>query len=109
MAEQQKYSDIVNQRRNEMVDVVLSYIEQNPTEWQSGWQKFGCPINAVSSKQYRGINLLYLAVVSMARKYTDNRWVTFNQAKQLGTSVKKGEKSVPVLYYSIYDENTKRL
>ena len=108
MAEQQKYSDIVNQRRNEMVDVVLSYMEQNPTEWQSGWQKFGCPINAVSSKQYRGINLLYLTVVSMARKYTDNRWVTFNQAKQLGASVKKGEKSVPVLYYSIYDENTKK-
>ncbi len=91
-----------------MVDVVLSYMEQNPTEWQSGWQKFGCPINAVSSKQYRGINLLYLTVVSMARKYTDNRWVTFNQAKQLGASVKKGEKSVPVLYYSIYDENTKK-
>lgn len=108
MAEQQKYSDIVNQRRNEMVDVVLSYMEQNPTEWQSGWQKFGCPVNAVSSKQYRGINLLYLTVVSMARKYTDNRWVTFNQAKQLGASVKKGEKSVPVLYYSIYDENTKK-
>lgn len=108
MAEQQKYSDIVNQRRNEMVDVVLSYMEQNPTEWQSGWQKFGCPINAASEKQYRGINLLYLAIVSMARKYKDNRWVTFNQAKQLGASVKKGEKSVPVLYFSIYDENTKK-
>lgn len=105
---EQKYSDMVNQRRNEMIDVVLSYMEQNPTEWQSGWQKFGCPINATSSKPYRGINLLFLTVVSMARKYTDNRWVTFNQAKQLGASVKKGEKAVPVLYYSIYDENTKK-
>lgn len=108
MAEQQKYSDMVNQRRNEMVDVVLSYMEQNPTEWQSGWQKFGCPINAVSGKQYRGINLLYLAVVSMARKYTDNRWVTYVQAKELGAHVKSGETAVPVLYYSIYDTNTKK-
>ncbi len=44
----------------------------------------------------------------MARGFKDPRWVTFNQAKDLKASVKKGEKSVPVLFFDYYDKVTKK-
>ena len=40
--------------------------------------------------------------------YSDPRWVTFNQAKELGANVKSGEKSSEVFYWSWYDKKLKK-
>ena len=54
-------------------------------------------MNAVSKKAYRGVNILLL----MSQNYTDNRWVSYNQAGELGGNVKKGEKSTIITFWKI--------
>lgn len=100
----------VQQVRDEMVKTLLEHIEKNPTKWQAGWNNIaaGAPYNGKTNTAYRGINALYLAVIGVKRGYTDTRWVTFNQAKELGASVKKGEKSSPVIFFELYDRATKK-
>ena len=100
----------VQQVRDEMVKTLLEHIEKNPTDWQAGWNKIaaGAPYNGKTNAAYRGLNSLYLAVIGMQRGYKDARWVTFNQAKELGASVKKGEKSSPVVFFEFYDRATKK-
>ncbi len=100
----------VQQVRDEMVKTLLEHIEKNPTDWQSGWNNIaaGAPYNGKTNTAYRGMNALYLAFLGAARGYKDTRWVTFNQAKELGASVKKGEKSSPVIFFEFYDRVTKK-
>lgn len=96
--------------RDDMVKTLLAHIEKNPTDWQSGWNNIaaGAPYNGKTSTAYRGLNALYLAFLGAERGYKDTRWVTFNQAKELGASVKKGEKSAPVIFFEFYDRKTKK-
>ncbi len=100
----------VQQVRDEMVKTLLEHIEKNPTDWQSGWNNIaaGAPYNGKTNTAYRGMNALYLAFLGAKRGYKDTRWVTFNQAKELGASVKKGEKSAPVIFFEFYDRATKK-
>lgn len=58
------------------------------------------PLNPTTGKRYRGGNRLLLGMVAQARGYTDARWMTFNQAKKLEVSVKKGEKGTTIEYWS---------
>lgn len=58
------------------------------------------PMNPTTGKRYRGGNRLLLGMVAQARGYTDARWLTFNQAKKLDTSVKKGERGTTIEYWS---------
>ncbi len=104
------YQDIVKSMRDDMVTLILDSIEKNPTEWDSGWTAIDAttPINGRTNRAYNGFNSIYLYCVAKGRGYKDSRWVTFNQAKELGASVKKGEKSSPVLFYQLYDKNTKK-
>lgn len=100
----------IQQVRDDMVKTLLEHIEKNPTDWQSGWNNIaaGAPYNGKTNTAYRGINALYLALIGAKQGYKDARWVTFNQAKELGASVKKGEKSSPVIFFEIYDRATKK-
>lgn len=100
----------VRQIRDEMATAILDAIEKNPMVWERGWTAidFDTPVNGKTSKAYKGFNSLYLYMLQKSKGYGDSRWVTFNQAKELGASVKKGEKSSPVLFYQLYDKNTKK-
>ncbi len=102
--------DKVKTIRDEMVTAILDSIEKNPTSWEKGWTAIDntTPVNGRTEKAYRGFNSLYLYCVQSIKGYKDSRWVTFNQAKELGASVKKGEKSSPILFYQLYDKNTKK-
>ena len=55
--------------------------------------------NSTTGKYYRGINQLLLSSMLMKREYLNNTWMTFNQIKNLGGHVLKGEKSTPIIFY----------
>ncbi|MBS1712981.1 MAG: DUF1738 domain-containing protein [Armatimonadetes bacterium] len=64
--------------------------------WRKPWRgSHSMPFNAVSKKHYRGINVFLLALAH----FTDPRWVTFNQARELGGTVLKGERAMPVVFW----------
>lgn len=103
------YREAVETKRKAMVDQLLAFIESNPTAWEAGWYKVGgAPRNGKTGKNYNGLNALWLYLLAENKGYTDPRWVTYQQAKDLKASVKAGEKSSNVFYWSWYDKKTKK-
>ena len=103
------YREAVETKRKAMVDQLLAFIESNPAAWEAGWYKVGgAPRNGKTGKNYNGLNALWLYLLAENKGYTDPRWVTYQQAKDLKASVKAGEKSSNVFYWSWYDKKTKK-
>lgn len=57
------------------------------------------PTNALTKQRYRGINVLTLWATADALNYRSGTWATFKQWKELGASVRKGEKGTPIVFY----------
>lgn len=75
---------------------IVSLMEQGTVPWHKPWHiQTGMPRNLITQKPYRGINTFLL----MAMGFESPNWLTFRQAVQLGGSVKKGEKSCPVVFW----------
>ncbi len=75
---------------------IVRLMEEGTIPWHKPWKvTTGLPRNLVTQKPYRGINPFLL----LAMSYESPHWLTFRQAIQLGGSVKKGEKSCPVVFW----------
>ncbi len=80
---------------------ITTLLAQGTAPWQKPWNvEQGQPRNLLSKKPYRGINLWLLNI----QAYDSPFWLTFNQAKQLDGSVRKGEKSTPIVFWRVFDE-----
>ena len=78
-----------------ITDRIIAMLEAGTVPWQKPWSvTTGLPRNLVSKKPYRGMNVLLLHAMS----YESPFWLTFRQAKELGGSIKKGEKACPVIF-----------
>jgi antirestriction protein ArdC len=73
---------------------VLQQLERGVAPWRKPWST-SIPQNLISKKSYRGLNVFSLATQGYGSPY----WLTFNQAKQLGAHVRKGEKSTLVSFW----------
>ena len=103
------YKAVVEQKKQAILDVLIENIERNSHQWEKGWFSMSqLPVNAATNKRYQGINAIYLYMLGQQRGYTDPRWVTFNQAHDLGASIKPGEHSTEVMFWSMYDKATKK-
>jgi antirestriction protein ArdC len=86
----------------EVTDKILTLLDQGVPPWRQPITSAdgpGLPTSFGTKKPYRGINLFLLAITSWAHDYASNYWLTFNQAKQLGGKVRKGEKGSLVLFW----------
>ena len=89
-----KYMNIKSYER--ITERIVELLQQGTVPWHKPWQvKTGLPRNLITQKPYRGINPFLL----MAMGYESPNWLTFRQAIQLGGTVKKGEKSCPVVFW----------
>jgi antirestriction protein ArdC len=77
---------------------ILEKMERGQVPWRRPW-KFDAPRNLVSKRSYHGINLLLLTMSDYDCPY----WLSFNQAKQLGGSIKKGEHGTPVVFWKLLE------
>lgn len=93
----------LSKARQALVDRVLSRLDEGALPWDNGMQGISeLPRNAITGKPYRGMNVLNL----MLTFKQDPRWLTFNQAKDNGYTVKKGAKGVPIELYKTIDKRT---
>jgi antirestriction protein ArdC len=58
----------------------------------------GLPQNAATGRRYSGVNILILWNAVAERGFSDQRWLTFRQALDLGGHVRKGEKGTTVVF-----------
>lgn len=81
---------------------IIELLEKGTIPWRKPWSGgFQTPKNLVNKKPYRGINTFILSACSYESPY----WLSFKQAKELGGEVKKGEKGVPVVFWTFIDKD----
>jgi antirestriction protein ArdC len=96
----QKIYDMVTEKVVNVIEDAIREANENENAriiapWQKPWIEAGMPINLVSKKAYRGINIFLLSMLGYASPY----FVSYNQAKKLGGKVKEGEKGFPVIFW----------
>ncbi|MBI5538551.1 MAG: DUF1738 domain-containing protein [Bacteroidia bacterium] len=74
---------------------IIEHLENGVIPWQKPWTDAGHPKNLITGKDYRGINVWLLSTLNYAQNY----FLTFKQVKELGGTVKKGEKSQEVIFW----------
>ena len=85
----------------QITDRIIADIEAGAGEWRMPWAQIadaGIPVSAVGRK-YRGINALWLAILSMDNGWTDPVFATYKQWASLGAQVRKGEKGTHVILW----------
>src|ERR1700694_2077065 len=82
---------------------IVNAIEQGAGNWRMPWHTSGrfafSPINAVTHKPYRGVNVLALWAVAQSKGYERGEWATYQQWQERGAQVRKGEKATTVVFW----------
>jgi antirestriction protein ArdC len=91
-----------NQTETKPIDVyslvnnrIIELLEAGTVPWQKPWAEAGVPMNLLSKRQYRGINLWLL----LSLNYEHNLFLTWDQIKSIGGSVNKDEKGHIVVFW----------
>ena len=73
---------------------VIAGLETDGLAWFRPWAANGYgPINHTTGRAYKGFNVFWLNTVCAEQGYEHNEWLTFNQAKAIGATLKKGERA----------------
>ena len=91
---------------SEITKQIMAMLEQGVVPWRSpilGRTTAGHPKNLESRKPYRGVNVFLLAFTAYAKGYGSSYWLTFNQARERGANVRRGEKSSMVVFWKQYE------
>lgn len=98
----------------EITDKILVSLKAGALPWRKPWSggidvgAVTMPRNAVTARQYSGINVLLLWSKADSCGYSDPRWLTFKQALELGGNVRKGEKGTEIVFVSKVAREDKR-
>ncbi len=106
MARRQPKRDVYQ----EVTNKILEFLDKGTPPWRQpivGGGGAGYPTSLATGKRYRGINVFMLALTAWFEGYSSSYWVTFHQAKKLGGSIKKGEKSSLAVFWKWYDKEDK--
>jgi antirestriction protein ArdC len=86
-----------------VTEKIIAAIEAGAGEFQMPWHKpaqsFSTPHNALTTKRYRGSNILSLWIDADAKSFPSATWATFKQWQELGAQVRKGEKGSLIVKY----------
>lgn len=82
---------------------IIASLEKGVIPWQRPWKGGGLPRNFVTKKVYRGFNLCILD----NKEFASRDWITFNQARDLGGTVKKGEHGTAILFWKWREKEEK--
>lgn len=78
-----------------VTDRIISLLEQGTVPWQKPWKDAGIPMNLISKRPYRGINVWLLNSLNFER----NLFLTWDQIKKSGGSVRQGEHGHVVVFW----------
>ena len=78
-----------------ITEKIIERMEAGDVPWLKPWVGTSRQSNLISKKEYRGINVFLLGCQNYASPY----WLSFKQCKQVGGSVRKGEKSTMIVFW----------
>ena len=96
---------------NLVTERIIQALEKDIIPWEKPWSSEGgqrCfPRSVSTGKLYTGVNTWLLSLMG----YNSPWWLTFNQVKKLGGTVKQGEKASPIVFWKFFkteDKTTKK-
>jgi len=99
----------------EVTSRIIAELEAGRFPWVQPWGAAasggvgpGLPRNALTGRNYSGVNVLILWGEVIARAYPSQSWLTFRQALDAGGNVRKGEKGVTVVYADRFTPEAER-
>ena len=98
-----------NRAKQKLIDLYVKCLSEDKIPWEKMWTTKP-PVNAITGKNYKGINNLVLSYIVSERGYKDNRWCTFNQMKKKNWKFKSDAKGqgVYVEYWGKYNIKDKK-
>ncbi len=97
-------ADVYTRVTNQIVAAIEAGKASFRMPWHRAEAEFFRPTNVISKRLYRGINLLSLWSASLDRGYESGFWGTYQQWRQVGAQVRKGEKSCEVVLWKPIDK-----
>ncbi len=87
----------------EITAKIITALKDGVNPWAKPLQTvhYGPFRNALTNRPYRGMNVLLLNLVALARGHVDPRWLTYRNAEQLGGHVRKGEKGASIVFWKV--------
>ncbi|MBB6125216.1 ArdC family protein [Sphingobium subterraneum] len=88
---------------DEVTARIIGELEAGRFPWVQPWGRNGAahpglPRNALTARNYSGVNVLILWGAVIEYGYPSQSWLTYRQALEAGGTVRKGEKGVTVVY-----------
>jgi antirestriction protein ArdC len=87
-------------------NMIMDKLKNGKMPWKQAWNDYGPARNYVSKKAYRGIN----AMILNNTEFEYPLFLTFLQVKELGGFIKRGSKSIEVIYWKTLEfENEEKI
>ena len=87
-------------------NMIMDKLKNGKMPWKQTWNDYGPARNYVSKQAYRGINAMILSNT----EFEYPLFLTFLQVKELGGFIKKGSKSIEVIYWKTLEfENEEKV
>lgn len=87
-----------------ITDQIMANLQQGTIPWKKPWRSKGKPMNFHAGRAYSGINALLLNTLEFQSRY----FLTYKQAQQHGGQVRKGESSVPVIFWKVQEKQAEQ-
>ena len=83
---------------------IVEALQKGVGPWIKPWTAQPGPHrNALTGRPYRGINVLLLNIASSEKGFSYPLWLTFEEVKKLGGSVRKGEKGTRIILWKFIE------
>lgn len=91
-------------KKDKLIFEIIEKLEEvNAKDWENYVNvKLEFPLNAVSKKKYRGVNIISLILFDIfPRHRTIFKYATFKQISARNGKLKKGSKGIPIEYFTV--------
>lgn len=86
-----------------ITDRIVSLLESGTCPWRRPWNRIEAfPANYTTGRTYHGLNFLLLCMIGHELPY----YLTFKQVSELGGTVKKGSRGLPITYWQLLKSKT---
>ena len=95
---------------SQITNLIIADLEKGVRPWNKPWESgesISCRPLRVNGEGYRGINILRLWSSAHQQGFRSAHWLTFQQARELGGHVRKGEKSTMIVYAGTFSMTEK--
>lgn len=86
-----------------ITNLIVERLQAGVIPWKQPWSSDTHPRNMISNRPYHGINFWLL----LSSGHESPFYLSFQQVKALGGNIKKGEKSIPVVFWKLLNTEEK--